>query len=151
MATEQGVVVKLGRQTAWVKTTRSSACNTCASKGACQTHNSGKEMEVEALNSPSAKIGDNVVISIKTSSLLKMSFLLYVFPILCMIVGAAIGLEIAHILSVDSSVCSAIVGLSFFVLAFAVIKTTGNKMASKNAYRPKIIKILGNHLSSSPT
>ena len=122
MATEQGVVVKLGRRTAWVKTTRSSACNTCASKGACQTHNS-----------------------------VKMSFLLYVFPILCMIVGAAIGLEIAHILSVDSSVCSAIVGLSFFVLAFAVIKITGNKMASKNAYRPKIIKILGNHLSSSPT
>ena len=82
MATEEGIVFKLGDAgpgTAWVKTTRSSACAGCSSRDACHAEGGGKEMEVEAINTARARVGDRIVLNIKTSSLLKATFLLYVF------------------------------------------------------------------------
>ena len=65
MATEEGIVFKMGAPgagTAWVKTTRSSACETCSSKGACHGEGGGKEMEmeVEAFNTADARVGDRI-------------------------------------------------------------------------------------------
>ena len=53
MATEEGVVFKMGAPgagTAWVKTTRSSACEACSSRNACHAEAGANEMEVEAIN-----------------------------------------------------------------------------------------------------
>ena len=78
----------------------------------------------------------------QTSSLLKVTFLLYVFPVLLLIVGAVIGQQLSTIVQVNSSASSAIVGFLFFFTAVWVIKTRANKMAQKSQYKPKIIKIL---------
>jgi positive regulator of sigma E activity len=37
---------------------------------------------------------------------------------------------------------SAVMGFTFFFAALLIIKTMANKLARKNEYRPKIIKIL---------
>lgn len=99
-------------------------------------------MEVETINTAGAGIGDRVVIGFQTSSLLKISFLVYIFPILSMIIGAIIGQKIALFYSLDESFLSAIFGFLFFFFAFLFIKTKGSKLAKKNEYRPKIIKII---------
>jgi sigma-E factor negative regulatory protein RseC len=65
-----------------------------------------------------------------------------VFPILLPIVGAAIGQEIAPKFDFNPSGLSAIMGFAFFFAALLIIKATANKLARKNEYRPKIIKIL---------
>ena len=78
----------------------------------------------------------------QTSSLLKVTFLLYVFPILLLIIGAAIGQQLSTMVHLNSSASSAIVGFLFFFAAVWVIKSRANKMAQKNQYKPKIIKIL---------
>ena len=101
-------------------------------------------MEVSAINEAGAKVGDRIVLSFETSSLLKATFLLYVFPILLLVIGAAIGQEAAPFLNFNPSGFSAIIGFSFFFAAVLVIKVKANKMAKKNAYRPKIIKVLNN-------
>jgi len=142
LATEKGIVTKLESATAWVTTTRTSACETCAAKSACRTLGGGKEMEVEAVNPVGAKMGDRVVIGFETSALVKISFLIYIVPIISMILGAIIGQKIALSYHYNGSVLSAIVGFLFFFLAFLFIKSTGNKMAKKNEYRPKIIRII---------
>ena len=142
MATEKGIVTKLESTTAWVKTTRTSACETCTAKSACRTLGGGKEMEVEAINPVGAKMGDWVVLGFETSALVKISFLVYIVPIVSMIIGAVIGQKIALSYQYNGSVLSAIVGFLFFFLAFLFIKSTGNKMAKKNEYRPKIIRII---------
>jgi sigma-E factor negative regulatory protein RseC len=100
------------------------------------------QMEVKAINEVGAKVGDRIILSFETSSLLKASFLLYVFPILLLIVGAAIGQEIAPRFDFNPSGLSAIMGFSFFFAALLIIKTTADKLAKKNEYRPKVIKIL---------
>ncbi|HSO20180.1 MAG TPA: SoxR reducing system RseC family protein, partial [Desulfosarcina sp.] len=50
-----------GSRTAWVKTTRSSACESCSSRDACQAGGGGQEMEVEAINTADARVGDRIV------------------------------------------------------------------------------------------
>lgn len=142
MATEEGIVTKINSTTAWVTTIKSSACESCAAKSSCSTLASGEEMKVEAINTSGATVGDRVVIYFETSSLLKLSFFLYIFPILIMLVGALIGHKIAPFFNLDRSVFSAVCGFLFFFLAFLFIKSKGRKLSKKNQYKPKIIKIL---------
>jgi sigma-E factor negative regulatory protein RseC len=101
----------------------------------------GEEMEVEVINSAGAAIGDQVVISFETSSLLKATFLLYVFPILCMFAGALVGQEIAFQLHLNASVSAAVFGFLFFLVSIVFIRVKANKMGRQEQYRPRIIRI----------
>jgi sigma-E factor negative regulatory protein RseC len=142
MATEQGVVIKTDPSGAWVKTVKSGACAGCTSREACHSMSAGGEMEVKAINEAGAKVGDRIVLSFGSASLLKATFLLYVFPILLLIAGALIGQETAPYFNFNPSGFSAIIGFSFFIAALLIIKVKGNQLAKKNEYRPKIVKIL---------
>ena len=102
----------------------------------------GQEMEVKALNSAGARVGDRIVLSFETSSLLKATFLIYVFPIIFLIAGAALGQMLAPHFGFSPSTLSVLLGFTFFFSALFIIKARANKMARKNAYQPKITKIL---------
>ena len=127
-------------ETAWVKTTKSSACKACASHDSCEA--AGKEMKVEAINSVGAREGDRIVLSFKTASLMKATFLLYVFPIICMIAGAVVGQKMAPRWGYNPSSLSAAVGFLFFFVAIFIIKIRANRMARKREYKPEIIRIM---------
>lgn len=142
MATEQGIVIRTDSGEAWVKTVKSGACEGCTARGACHSLSDSGEMEVSAINEAGAKVGDRIVLSFETSSLLKATFLLYVFPILLLIIGAVIGQETAPYFNFNPSGFSAVIGFAFFFAAVLVIKVKANKLAKKNEYRPKIIKVL---------
>ena len=141
MATEEGFVIKLeSATTARVKTHKKSACKGCASRNSCNAM--GNEMEVEALNPAGAQVGDRILLRVETASFLKATFLLYLFPIICMFVGAVIGQRYAPLLKFDASGLSALLGFLFFFVSILFVKFQGNRMAAQNAYRPKIVKIL---------
>ena len=142
MATEHGIVVKTAAGSAWVKTIKSGACQGCSARGSCHSLSDRSEMEVEAINEAGAQVGDRIVLSFETSSLLKASFLIYVFPILLLIFGAAIGQKMAPYLNLNPSGFSAIIGFSFFIAAVLIMKFKANNLSKKNEYRPKVIKIL---------
>ena len=99
-------------------------------------------MEVEAVNVAGAKVGDQILLRIGSAAVLKVSFLLYVFPILVMLVGAIIGQVLAPSLDMNPSGLSAAVGVSCFVLSFILIRRTGNRMAQQKSYRPRVIRII---------
>ena len=143
MATEEGIVTKVYSSTAWVKCSKSAACETCKAKGFCDTMGGGDDdVEVEAINAAGAKVDDRVTISFETSSLLKVSFLVYMVPVLFLILGVVIGDKIALIFNYDRSIFSIVAGFLFLVAAFFFVKAKGNKMSKKDEYKPKIIKIL---------
>lgn len=52
-------------------------------------------MTAEVINEIGAKIGDRIMLAVETASLLKATFLLYVFPILCMLAGSVLGAVLA--------------------------------------------------------
>jgi len=102
----------------------------------------GKEIEVKALNSAGARAGDRIVLSFETSSLLKATFLIYVFPIVFLIAGAALGQFLAPLAAFNPSALSVLLGFALFFLALLIMKQKANKMARKSAYQPRITKIL---------
>jgi sigma-E factor negative regulatory protein RseC len=99
-------------------------------------------MEVEVLNEAGAKVGDRIMLHLETVSLLKVSFLLYIFPILLLILGAAIGHALSMSLEVEPSALAALLGFCFFLASFLFIRSRANRLAKKNQYQPKIIKII---------
>ena len=99
-------------------------------------------MEVKAINLAGASAGDRIVLSFETVSLLKATFLIYVFPIILMIAGAALGQVLAPFIAFSPSTLSVLLGFAFFFSALFIIKARANKMAQKNTYQPKIIKII---------
>ncbi|MBW1833247.1 MAG: SoxR reducing system RseC family protein [Deltaproteobacteria bacterium] len=146
MATEEGIVTKMVySSTAWVKCAKSAACESCSAKGFCDTmggSGSNDDVEVKAINAVEAKVDDKVTISFETSSLLKVSFLVYMVPVLFLILGVIIGDKIAAIFNYDQSIFSVLVGFLFLFAAFFFIKTKGKELSKKDAYQPKIIRIL---------
>ncbi len=142
MNTEQGIVIKVDTKTAWIRTTKTGACESCSAKSSCHTLGGGKEMEVEAVNEAGARIGDQVVIGFETASLLKVSFLLYIFPILGLIAGAAVGEAIAPYFSMNKSLSALLIGGFAFFLCYLFIRKKGNELAKDRSYRPKVIRIL---------
>lgn len=143
MATEEGVVIKLeGDTTAWIKTNRSASCKSCASSGACGVLGGGNDMEVKAVNSAGAQIGDRVVLRFKTGSLLKVVFLLYILPILCLLLGAVIGQEIALSFDMNVSAASPVSGFLFFFVSVWFARSRGNRLSKKKEYQPEIIRIV---------
>jgi sigma-E factor negative regulatory protein RseC len=99
-------------------------------------------MEVKAINIAGAREGDRIVLSFETRSLLKATFLIYVFPIIFLVIGAVFGQMLSSLISVNPSALSVLLGFAFFFAALRIMKVRANKMAAQNAYQPKITKIL---------
>lgn len=143
MATEQGVVVRIDAAGAWVKTVRSEACDSCASKGACHTMGGGKEMEVAVLNPIGARVGDRVVIKLGTSPFLKATFLVYMFPVLLLVVGAAAGEWISRSAGLGSPLPSALLGFGSLAAGLLFMRIIARRLAEKAEYRPRITRVTG--------
>lgn len=97
-------------------------------------------MEVNALNEIGAVVGDRIVLGINTGSLLKATFLLYVFPVLALMLGAFIGHAMAARYQMDSTNWAVLSGIVFFGCAVLVMRHRANRLAAQDAYRPKIIR-----------
>ena len=142
VATEKGIVIKIDSNTARVRTTKSSGCESCTAKHSCNATGTGQEMEVDAVNEVGARVGDRIMLYFETGSLLKATFLLYIFPILCMLIGAALGHWFSLKNGMNPSAPAAAAGFLFLILSFIFVRSRANKLAENDRYRPKIIKIL---------
>ncbi len=140
MITENGIVTTADTATAWIKTTRSGACESCSSKESCGTVHEQKEHIVIVKNTLNVKSGDHVVIGLETKPMLYLTFLLYVFPILMMITGALIGDNLAVTFDVDPSIASMAIGFSFFGLAFYYIRKKNYTLSKNEAFKPFLIR-----------
>lgn len=147
MITENGIVTQANPAMAWVKTIRSGACDHCTEKDNCGEAHNQKEQIVTVKNTLGVKEGDPVVVGLQTRPMLYLTFLLYVFPILLMIAGAAIGNSLAPSMQMDQSILSMIFGFSFFGLAFFFIRKKHTSMSNNNAYKPFLVRKKSNDIS----
>ena len=142
MISEQGIVKRASGSKAWVVTTRSEMCEACASQGACKVLGGGKEMEVEAINSAQAKPGDQVLLTLEDQSLIKLSFLVYMFPILALIAGAALGQKVGPLLSISKELASFGLGAVAFGLAFLIVRKKDKKLEQTGSTIPRVARII---------
>ena len=142
MATAHGIVTRVGNDTAWVKSQRSSACEACSARSSCNTTGCDENVEVEAINLAGAKVGDRIVVSFETASLIKVSFFLYIFPIICLLIGALGGQQTALMLDLNPSLTAAGAGFACLAAAIAFIRFRGRRMSGEEQYTPKITRII---------
>ena len=140
MITENGVVTSASSSTAWIKTIRSGACESCSSKQSCGTANNQKEMIVSVKNTLRVEEGDHVVIGLETRPIMFLTFLLYVFPILLLIMGALIGDTLAPLLDLNASFLSMFIGGIFFISAFVLIRFKNRSMSTQDSYKPFLVR-----------
>lgn len=141
MITEDGIVTHATPEKAWINTTRSAACESCSSKDSCGvSHHPSQEMTLIVPNTLGVKKGDRVVVGIESAPMLFLSFLLYVFPIILLIIGALIGDALAPVLEMNSSALSMGFGFLLFALAFLIIRKKQAGMSKKNKYKPFLVR-----------
>jgi len=145
MATEIGLVLKVKNDTIIVKTQRKKMCEHCSSKDECSTMSgSSDDLEVEVKNLLGAKQGDFVKLHIPTSSLLILSFLMYMVPVIFLIFGGFIGLELANFLYLDENISSIIFSLTFFIITILIIRYYSNLLAQNKKFTPRLHSIIKN-------
>ncbi|MDK2849196.1 MAG: sigma-E factor negative regulatory protein RseC [Desulfuromonadales bacterium] len=144
MMQETGTVVELrGRHVAMVLCRKSTFCAGCAAMGLCHVDEDGRSMLVETHNVLGAAVGDKVRLATRAGQFLLASFLLYVVPLLALIGGAVLGeiLGAFYALPVDRNLLAAILGLTFMVGSFFIIRI-GSRAIPRGTFMPEIIEIL---------
>jgi sigma-E factor negative regulatory protein RseC len=141
MVTENGIVIEANASLAQIRGTRSGACQACSSKSTCGiSDESDKEVIVTVKNTLNVQKGDYVVVGMKSRPFLIVAFLLYVFPIILMIIGALIGNKIALSIGQASSLLSILTGVVFFVSSYIVIRRKSKTLSEHEAYKPFLIR-----------
>ena len=90
MLEETASVVSLNGDRATVALIKSSACGGCSAKHMCHP-SSGDTMQMEVKNLADAHPGDNVIVSLPASELLKASATAYLMPAVAAVIGGAVG------------------------------------------------------------
>ena len=108
MIEEQGQISRTKGEFAWVHTQRKSTCGQCAAQKGCGTNVFSKVLgnklvEFKAINKIDAAEGDQVVLGLHESVLLKSAALMYVLPLVSMFLFALLTTAIGQSLELNVS------------------------------------------------
>jgi len=136
-------VVKLEGTKATVRTKRSWACEGCASAGFCNLSEGDDAVAVLAENPLAATVGQTVRVAIPTESFLSGTFFLYLFPLIGLFAGMAVGVHLSALFSLKeqdpAAGVGAIIGL---VLFFLLQRLFNRRIAGSPRFQPAIVEIL---------
>lgn len=128
-----GIVTKCENEFAFVKITRNSMCGeSCESCNLC----ANKEIQIKAINSMGAKIGDRVEMEIPEKSGFSASFLAYGMPMLILIAGIIIGAVLGY------AEIFGIISIGIIALWYVILILLEKNKKYAEGLTPEIIKIV---------
>jgi sigma-E factor negative regulatory protein RseC len=137
--TRTGVVRAIQGRMALVVTRMEPECESCQAKDACSTFGGGgANAEITARNTAGAEVGDIVTISMAGSSLIKVSFFVYMLPILALIAGIVLGHGLSMVIPVNENILVGVFGLFGFSGTFVWLKKKGDSLANRPGFVPEI-------------
>ena len=137
--TRTGVVKAIQGHMALVVTKMEPECESCAAKETCSTFGGGgANAEITARNIVGAEVGDIVTISMAGTSLVKVSFLVYMLPILALIGGIVLGHWLSMVIPVNENILVGVFGLFGFSGTFVWLKKKGDSLSNKPGFVPEI-------------
>jgi sigma-E factor negative regulatory protein RseC len=146
MIEEQGQVVDVQGEFAWIESERTTTCGSCAVRKGCGTSAIAKvlgqrRVRLRVLNRIDAHVGDQVVIGIAESGLLRGSLAVYAVPLLGLFAGALAGQLLGSALFTLPSDLLAIGGaICGFVAALAWLKRFSHNSEKDAAYQPVVLR-----------
>ncbi|MBN2061485.1 MAG: SoxR reducing system RseC family protein [Deltaproteobacteria bacterium] len=140
MIKEQGIVEKIMNTKATVRVRQTSACEHCKSRGSCDISRSS--MVVEVNNDAHAKVGDHVELSVPDGTVIKLSLIVYFFPIIALLFGAFLGSAIGDYLHVNNSVIAVIGGGIGMITVFLALKKYEKNEKFRKRYQTRMTRII---------
>jgi len=141
MTAERGTVEKVEAEWAWVKTKRSSACSSCASRSHCLTQGSD-QMVVKAQNTAQAKKGDEVELYLSTKTKLKGTAIVYLIPVFGIFAGAFSANPLSAAIGMNPSLGMAVFTLTGLILSVFLMRYLANRMDSKQTLTPLVKRVV---------
>jgi sigma-E factor negative regulatory protein RseC len=148
MLKQRGIIVDVKDKLAIAQIKPTNLCNQCTIHKGCGTVSLAplfgqKNIEVTVINDKGVKVGDNVSISLKEQTLLKISLLFYLLPLFSLFVGA-IGYEFlaANSQLPNSEILTALAGLFGLLAGFWWVKQLTTKISEPKNEEIKINKEL---------
>lgn len=149
MVEEQGVVVAVEQDAAWVETRRKAVCDTCAVNKGCGTAVLSKALGnkrscVKVLNDrPTLRVGDEVVIGLQEQALVRGSLTVYGMPLLLMMAAALCADYAARVwLGIHATdPLDVLCGLGGFAAGLAWLRRFSRRIATDPRYQPVILSV----------
>ena len=141
MSAERGIVEKVEPGWAWVKTKRSSACNSCGSRHHCLTQG-GDQMLVKAQNTVHAKKGDEVELYLSTKTKLKGTAIVYLLPVFGILAGALSASPLSQALGLNPSLGMAFFTITGLVASVLLMRSLANRMAANQTLTPLVKRVI---------
>ncbi len=140
--TKTGVIKAVHGSMATAVAKRESECESCKAKDSCETMGgTGADTEVTAINTANARVGDIVTIAMRSTSVLKASFIIYMVPILALLGGIISGFLTARILPIQEELAVGTFAGAGLVGSFVWLKRKAAKMAKSKEFTPEIVAI----------
>lgn len=148
MLEEQGRVIGVQAGFVWVETQRRSTCGACNLNGGCGTSVLSRVMgqrrtRVRALDSLGARVGDEVVIGIEDTMLLRGSLAVYAVPLLGLLGGAVSGAAFAPHWGWSAEGGSIVFGLTGLGLGILWLACYARRMQLDRRYQPVVLRRAG--------
>jgi sigma-E factor negative regulatory protein RseC len=143
---ETGKVVELEGAFAWIESERTTTCGGCAARKGCGTATLAKvlgkrRLRLRVVNQINARVGDNVVIGISESGLLRGSLAVYAVPLLGLFMGALIGSVLdSQLFSAGSDTLSIAGAAAGFAAGLVWLKRFSRATGSDTAYQPVVLR-----------
>jgi sigma-E factor negative regulatory protein RseC len=147
MLEEQGIVIKVEKDFAWVKMQRKSSCGHCSAKEGCSTKAIEdifkKDIEVRAIDHSHVQVGDRVVVGLEEGALLKSSFTVYLIPLLSMLSATIFYETFAEKAFLPAhEILTVLAGLVGLAAGLLWIQHSAKKMSQDERYHPVVLKII---------
>jgi sigma-E factor negative regulatory protein RseC len=142
MLEEIARVVKIENHQVWIESSTMNGCASCQQKASCSTNAIGsvlKKKQVPVDSDIQLNPGDNVLVAIDESVLLRASLLLYFLPILALFMGAGISNWLLSDNNPHADLWNAVSAFSGFLLMLWLINRTQSLYLLSSA-RPVVVR-----------
>jgi sigma-E factor negative regulatory protein RseC len=152
MAQKRGRVSSINENGwAMVVTEKGDACSNCESAQFCHSLADCSRMETRVLNRANAGVGDRVVISLSSISVLKSAMILYILPTISLILGAIAGSGLHNYLIIGETGSAILFGFAGLILGFIIAGLISKRQTAGSKLTPVITRIIapteGYHLA----
>ena len=112
------------------------ACHNCGSRNVCLPFGD-RRMVTEAINEKGARLGDLVRLEMEPKSTLGAAFLLYVFPVVALFLGYALGASVG-----EKETYGILTGIAALAMSFLLLKALNPILAKGRRFKPVVVEIL---------
>ncbi len=152
MIEESGKIVEVNGDYAWIESERTSICGSCAVRKGCGTSVIAKllgqrRVRMRVLNRIDARVGEQVVVGISETGLLRGSLAVYFVPLLGLFLGALGGQWlVASLLQLQSDAAAIAGAVLGFLLALVWLRHFSRNKDLDENYQPVTLRRLVNDL-----